>query len=114
MKLIYLPLDERPCNYHFAKRIAEGSPIELISPKKELLGNKKIPANVHALEEFLVENAALADSFVISVDMLLYGGIVPSRLHLISENEHCERLSVFERIKKINPNAKIYAFALIM
>ena len=114
MKLIYLPLDERPCNNHFAKRIAEGSPIELISPKKELLGNKKIPAKVHALEEFLIENAALADSFVISVDMLLYGGIVPSRLHHISENELCERLSVFEKIKKINPNAKIYAFALIM
>jgi hypothetical protein len=114
MKLIYLPLDERPCNYHFAKRIAEGSPIELISPDRELLGDKKRPADVHALEKFLVDNAPDADSLVISIDMLLYGGIVPSRLHHIGEEELVERLSVIDRIKKANPRAKIYAFALIM
>ena len=114
MKLIYIPLDERPCNYYFAERIAEGSPIELINPKRELLGDKKIPANVFALEKFLLENASLADSFVISLDMLLYGGIVPSRLHHMSEEELTKRLSVIEKIKQINPEAKIYAFALIM
>ena len=114
MKLIYLPLDERPCNYHFAKRIAEGSPIELISPKRELLGDKKRPADVYALEKFLIENAPSADSLVISIDMLLYGGIVPSRLHHMSEDELVSRLSVIDKIKAVNPNAKIYAFALIM
>lgn len=114
MKLIYLPLDERPCNYHFAEKIAKGSPIELISPKREMLGDKKKPADVYALERFLVENAPDADSFVISIDMLLYGGIVPSRLHHMKEDELVERLSVIDRIKETNPKAKIYAFALIM
>ena len=114
MKLVYLPLDERPCNYHFARKIAEGSPIELICPKREMLGDKKIPADVHALEKFLIENAPNVDGYVISIDMLLYGGIVPSRLHHISEDELIGRLSVIDRIKQINPSAKIYAFALIM
>ena len=114
MKLVYIPLDERPCNYHFAERIAKSSPIELINPNRDILGDKKKPADVHALEAFLLENADKADSFVISLDMLLYGGIVPSRLHRMSEDELTKRLSVIEKIKKINPEARIYAFALIM
>ena len=114
MKLVYLPLDERPCNYHFAERIARSSPIELVSPKRAILGDKKVPADVNALEGFLFENALSADSFVISLDMLLYGGIVPSRLHRLDEAELIERLSVIDRIKEKNPTAKIYAFALIM
>ena len=44
MKLIYIPLDERPCNYNFAQRIANGTAVELIAPPLELLGNKKAPA----------------------------------------------------------------------
>ena len=114
MKLIYLPLDERPCNYLFAQRIAKGSPIDVIAPKRELLGDKKRPADVHALEQFLLESASGADGLVVSIDMLLYGGIVPSRLHHLSEAELAERLSVLDRIKQINPELKIYAFALIM
>jgi hypothetical protein len=114
MKLVYIPLDERPCNYYFAQRIAKGSPIEVKSPPRELLGYKKTPANVEALEKFLLESAAEADSFVLSLDMLLYGGILPSRLHHASEEELTERLSVIQKIKAVNPAAKIYAFALIM
>ncbi len=114
MKLVYLPLDERPCNYYFAERIAMGSPIELVSPPRAILGDKKIPADVTALESFLIKEAKDADAFVISIDMLLYGGIVPSRLHHTGEDELAARLAVIDRIKGINPKARIYAFALIM
>jgi len=114
MKLVYIPLDERPCNYYFAQRIAQGSPIEVKSPRRELLGYKKTPANIDALEAFLLDSAVEADSFVLSLDMLLYGGILPSRLHHMSEDELTKRLGVIEKLKAINPRAKIYAFALIM
>lgn len=114
MKIIYLPLDERPCNYHFASRIAEGSGVEVVKPQPSVLGDKKIPANFQGIKEFLLENAPGADSYVLSLDMLLYGGIVPSRLHTLTESELSERLSVVEEIKRINPKVKVYAFALIM
>lgn len=114
MKVVYLPLDERPCNYHFAGRIAEGSGIEVVKPEMRILGDKKRPADFEGVREFLLSNAPDADSYVLSLDTLLYGGIVPSRLHHLSEDALCRRLSVVERIKEINPKAKIYAFALIM
>ncbi|MBE6925640.1 MAG: DUF4127 family protein [Ruminococcaceae bacterium] len=114
MKIVYLPLDERPCNYHFAGRIAEGSGVQVLKPSMQVLGDKKQPADFDGIKEFLLSNAPDADSYVLSLDMLLYGGIVPSRLHHLSEDALCQRLSVVARIKEINPKAKIYAFALIM
>lgn len=114
MRVVYIPLDERPCNYQFAGKIANGSEVELIKPDIEVLGVKKTPANFEALKKFMLDNASDADSYIVSLDMLLYGGIVPSRLHGLSQEELEARLSVLDEIKKINPKTKIYAFALIM
>lgn len=114
MKVVYLPLDERPCNYRFAGKIAKGSGVEVIKPVAEALGDKKIPADFEAIKSFLLSNADGADAYVISIDMLLYGGIVPSRLHMLSEGELAARLEVIGEIKRRNPDVKIYAFALIM
>ena len=46
--------------------------------------------------------------------MLLYGGIVPSRLHNFTIEELLKRLNLIRKIKEINPNIHIYAFSLIM
>ena len=114
MKLIYIPLDERPCNYNFARRIADGTEVQVVAPALDLLGQKKVPADFKNIKNFILENVGGADACVISLDMLLYGGIIPSRLHCFTEEELCERLSLLDEIKGINPSIKIYAFALIM
>ena len=114
MKLIYIPLDERPCNYHFAQRIAKGTEVEVVAPELNVLGSKKSPADFEGIKAFILDNVSGADACVISLDMLLYGGIVPSRLHHLSEEELDARLSLVDEMKAVNPNIKIYAFALIM
>lgn len=115
IKILYLPLDERPCNYDFAKRIADCSgKIELLRPDLSIMGRKKVPADFKKIREFLLGNAAKAQACILSLDALLYGGIVPSRLHHLSLEELKARLCVIDEIKAINPSVKIYAFALIM
>ena len=114
MNVVYLPLDERPCNYRFAGEIARGTGTRVIKPDISILGDKKRPADFELLSAFMLEHAREADSYVISLDMLLYGGIVPSRLHYLSEDELRSRLALLDEIKRLNPSARIYAFALIM
>lgn len=46
--------------------------------------------------------------------MLLYGGIVPSRLHHLPAEELIGRLETVRELKRQNPVLKIFAFALIM
>ena len=46
--------------------------------------------------------------------MLLYGGIVPSRLHNLSEEEIFSRADFIKTLKGNNPDLKIFAFSLVM
>lgn len=113
-KILYLPLDERPCN-SFAQRIMNGvKDYSFVCPEKSILGDKKNPANYVEIRKFLMNNAKDADICILSVDCLLYGGIVPSRLHNFSADVLRSRLNTIAEMKQINPQLKIYAFALIM
>ena len=55
-----------------------------------------------------------ADYLILAVDMLLYGGIVPSRSHNLSEEEIFSRADFIKTLKGNNPDLKIFAFSLVM
>ncbi len=55
-----------------------------------------------------------ADNLVVAVDTLLYGGIVPFRLHHHTQELLEERLGVLTEIKKRNPKTTVYGFSLVM
>lgn len=115
MKTLLIPLDERPCNYRFPQMVAASQEkVELFVPPMDLLGAKKVPANPDGIAAFLVENVEKCDNLVLSVDMLLYGGLIPSRLHHLTEEEALDRLQVLCMLKEKNPGLKIYAFNCIM
>lgn len=114
MKVVYLPLDERPCNLKYPKQLAEITDIELVTPDSTLLGNKKIPASFECISEWLIREASKANYLIVSIDMLLYGGIVPSRIHDLTEEDCASRMNLLRKIKKQCPTLQIYAFNLIM
>ena len=111
-KIVLLPLDDRPCNFLFPGKLFSHDDIEIVTPNR--LGDKKIPADLEAIDEFLIKECKDATGLVISLDMLLYGGLVPSRIHLESEAKLKERLRVLSDIRKANPRLIIYAFNVIM
>jgi len=114
-KIVYLPLDERPCNYSFVNFLSEKQVnYRLVSPSLEIMGDKKIPADYEKIKEFLLSECENADYLVIAVDTLLYGGIIPSRLHHHSQELLEERLEVLSEIKKRNPKMTVYGFSLVM
>lgn len=113
-KVVYLPLDERPCNAKFPKMIAAISDLSLAAPPNERLGRKKTPARFEDIRDWLLQETSDADYLILSVDMLVYGGIVPSRLHQLSIQECTERLGLLQNLKLHNPALRIYAFNLIM
>lgn len=113
-KLIYLPLDERPCNYNFPPKLSSATDYEMIEPPRDMLGSKKVPADIEKIQGWLLQNASGADGAIISIDMLIYGGILPSRLHYLSIEDCEKRLGILRKLKEKNPHLKIYAFSLIM
>lgn len=113
-KILFVPLDERPCNYDFPLQLAAQTDYELLVPPREILGKKKQAGDVDAIWKWLLENVSLCDGAILSIDTLLYSGIVPSRLHDFNENALISKLDSLKQLKEINPDLKIYAFNLIM
>ncbi|MCP4176945.1 MAG: DUF4127 family protein [bacterium] len=113
-KIIYIPLDERPCNKEFPILLSKGTEYKILSPPKKYLGYKKTPADTESLFDWLISQSEDSDALILSLDMLLYGGIIPSRMHYLSFEKLFNRLQNISKLKKNNPSLKIYAFSLIM
>ncbi|WP_162163991.1 DUF4127 family protein [Acholeplasma hippikon] len=113
-KIAVLPLDERPCNYQFNQLLVKGTPYEVVAPELSILGDKKMKGDLDKINAWVKEVAKDVDGMVIAVDTLVYGGIVPSRLHHDSIETLIDRLNVLKEIKDTYPNIKIYAYNLIM
>ena len=113
-KIVYLPLDERPCNYYFPTFCLGNNEICTVSMPIDYMCHGKKPADYPAVRDFLLSECREADYLVMALDTLLYGGIIPSRLHHLSRCEVAERLSVIREIKSVNPNIRVYAFSLVM
>lgn len=115
MKVIYVPLDERPCNLQYPIDIAKtNDEIEIVRPKLEQLGNKKKAANIVGINQFLKQECEDNVIIICSIDMLVYGGLIPSRLHQEEQIILEKRLEILEQLKADYTNIKIYAFTSIM
>lgn len=113
-KVVFLPLDERPCNYLYPQELPLGNDIQLVLPPSDILGKQKKSGDVKAISAWVEKECADADYALLSMDTLLYSGIVPSRLHHSSVEDIISRIEVLRRIKKSNPSIKIYVHELIM
>lgn len=113
-KIVVIPLDERPCNYRFTKLLASGTDFEVVVPPLTIMGQKKTPGDIDKIWAFLDEELEHAYGAVLSIDTLLYGGIVPSRLHHDNIKTLQKRLSRLETLRKKYPTVQLYGFNLIM
>lgn len=111
-KIVLLPLDERPCNAAFAKNLFGSEQVEVVVP--DCLGDKKRPADGNGLTAFLWEQCGDADGLIISMDMLLYGGLLPSRLHTLTAETVQQRMDLVRQLKKEFPQLLLYGFQCIM
>ena len=112
MNILLLPLDERPCNAAFPGRLFPADKVQILLPRK--LGHKKKPADFSVLSDFLFEKAKDADALLLSIDMLLYGSLIPSRLHHLKAETLFSRLHLIRELKEKYPALPIYAFATVM
>ena len=113
MKIAFLPIDNRPVCYSLAKDIcAVDKDIELLIPERELLGDLTKSAKTKELLNWL-KNIPECDAIILSLDTLVYGGLIPSRRS--KENIYELKLSL-EKIQNIlkQKDSKIYAFSSIM
>lgn len=113
--ILFVPLDERPCNRLYPEyMIQTRKDVKLIQPPLEMLGHKKEKAQVENIRQFVLRNARNCDAVVLSLEMIFYGGLLPSRIHHLDRTQQQACIEFLRQIRKENPEKPIYAFQLIM
>ncbi|MCL2819497.1 MAG: DUF4127 family protein [Oscillospiraceae bacterium] len=113
-RVIYIPLDERHCNLILPGQIGATAGLEVITPGADIIGQYKMRGNADVVWSWLIDNAPRCKYAVISLDMLVYGGLVRSRKHSMTTEECSERLKRIKRLRESNPDLVIIAYMLIM
>lgn len=115
-RIALLPLDDRPVNVLLPGDVANVAGVALDVPDATLLPRYREPGNTDALAAWLRERAAdpRTTHLVVSIDMLLYGGLIASRTSQDAVRDVIERLDVLREIKRDRPELTIFAVTLVM
>lgn len=114
MKILFLPIDSRPCTCDDPIILGELAGHEMIYPDIHILDDYKIPSDPNVLSIWLTNNADGCDYAVISAEQLAYGGLLSSRKMNCTIEEAKKHLDVIARVKERNKKIKIYLTSVIM
>lgn len=114
MKIGLVPLDERPCNQLFPRMIGDIAGVSVITPPASALGRGRSPGRYDELAAWLRQHMGSWDALIISVDQLVHGGLVPSRLTHCPEPECLARLALIKELRQRWPEIPIWGFSVIM
>lgn len=109
-----IPLDDRPCTFEFPMRIAEIAGMDIATPPRELLGCFLQPGDPDTILDWVQYSASDLHSLIVSLEMIVYGGLIASRSPDVSENEVRRRLARFFNIACNHPDLRVYASGVIM
>ena len=113
-KILYVPIDSRPCNLFQVVEVAEKVGYEILTPPAEFLGTRENRGDPEAMWQWLNETAMQADAAVLSTDSLIYGSLVASRVHNLTAETIMERAQRFKAFHEKFPWLPIYAIGTIM
>jgi hypothetical protein len=113
LTILLMPLDSRPPCTQFVEELGRIANIRIILPPEELLDHFRNPSDKQALRLWLKENISQANAAIVSVDMLIHGGLLSSRLSQGTAQDVQTTLDLLQEVHKQNPGVAIYAFTII-
>lgn len=112
-RVLYVPLDDRPVNLSMPQLLAGMVDYEMTTPPRELLGSYHTPGRAEAIAEWMLGQTGEFDCLILSLDMLLYGGLVASRVGETTPERAQKRLGVLAALRKRFPGALVYASSIL-
>ncbi|WP_027406304.1 DUF4127 family protein [Anaerovibrio sp. RM50] len=113
-KILFVPLDNRPITDKETRQVAEKLGYDVVVPPDTLLGTREQPGDPDGLWQWLNDNAPGAKAAVVSTDAMLYGSLVASRNHELTENTINQRLERFRTFRESHPGLPVYGFGTIL
>ncbi|MBV9271669.1 MAG: DUF4127 family protein, partial [Candidatus Eremiobacteraeota bacterium] len=113
--VVLVPWDDRPVTRQLPQMLGRIAGRDVIVPPRPLLGNYLTFGKPDEIIKWLNgPQARRASVFVISTDMLAYGGLVASRVPGTTYQDAYFRVRTIERLRDAHPHAWIGAFGTVM
>lgn len=111
--VLLLPLDSRPACVGFVQSLGDIAGIRVLTPPEGILDHYKKAGDVKALRQWCRQNAGNADAAIISIDMLIHGGLLASRHANAAPEDIAEALGLLEELRLNHPALPVYAFHIL-
>ena len=115
MRIALLPIDERPVNTALAVDVAAIAGAQVEIPPTDLLPKMRVPGNVGLLGTWLFDTAArpATNAVVVSIDMLVHGGLIAGRTTPDLTTPTLTRLDVLRQLRATRPTLPMSAVSLV-
>ena len=114
MRIVCIPIDSRPCNTQFLKRLVSWAGSEIALPAPEETDFFRRPADHAAERAFLEKELETCDSAVISLDHWCYGSLLASREEDVSPEEALHRAEELRQMLMRFPGVPVYMSSVIL
>lgn len=111
--ILLVPLDSRPPCTEYVAKLARMAGFQVLTPPAEALDDYHRPANKAAIVSWMLQHSSRADAAIISIDMLLHGGLLASRQGLASPADIENTIAVLTELHQRHPQLKLFAFNII-
>ena len=112
--ILYVPQDDRPVDYAYTVKTAKEAGYTVLTPPRQYLSGSNFHGSPEQLMDWVETHAPEADAMVLSVDSLVYGGLVDSRKHNFDTDTLMNRLRNVEALHAKYGHVPIYAFSTVM
>ncbi len=110
-----VPLDDRPVTRQLPQMLGRIAGQSVVEPPRALLGNYLTFGKPDDIIAWLNDPGRKGShAFVVSIDMLAYGGLVASRVPGVTYADAYFRLNEFLQLRAVHPHAWIGSFGTIM
>ena len=112
-KVLLVPLDSRPPCGQLVADNGRTAGIEIILPPSETMDFYTLPGDTSKMRKWLYDEIKNCDEAIISIDQLLYGGLIASRNKTIKDEDITALAEYLKKLHGDNPNIKIHAFSIL-
>jgi hypothetical protein len=112
--IVFVPLDDRPVTLQLPVMLGEIAGVPVVAPPRPLLGRYLRFGEPDAIIAWLNARAPRSDQYVLSSDMLAYGGLVAARVPGPSYADAITRLREIGHLRARDPRSWIGVFGTVM
>ena len=111
--ILLIPLDGRPPCRQFVIDTGHIAGLSVLSPPSELQDYYSQPGDTQGMEQWLSKNIQNSQAVILSIDQLLYGGLLAAREKEKTPADRQHILDFLRQLHQEHPTIPIYAFSIL-